>query len=117
MIVMDKENSQKLLDELKIRLLEDLERGSEASETVELEQNKVGRLSRMDAMQQQAMQKATQTLIRKRLVQIEQALEALENDDYGYCGECGDEIPQQRLAIRPEALICVSCQEKQEANF
>lgn len=101
---------------LKKQLLDDLERGADVSETVELEQNKVGRLSRMDAMQQQAMQKASRALIRKRLIQIDKAMKALDLGDYGYCEACGEEISEKRLTIRPEALMCVSCQEQIEAG-
>ena len=111
---MEKDSRYKRLNDLKEKLLEDLERGSEASEVVDLEQSKVGRLSRMDAVQQQAMQQAGRALIRKRLTQIEKAFEALNDGVYGHCQECGDAIPEQRLDIRPEALICVSCQERLE---
>lgn len=86
-----------------------------SSETLTLEQNKVGRLSRMDAMQQQEMHKASQHLIRRRLVQIEKALQALAAGDYGFCEGCGDEISASRLQVRPESLMCVSCQEKLES--
>jgi len=116
MFQMEEKTTYKVLSDLKAKLLEDLQRGSEASGVVELEQNKVGRLSRMDAIQQQAMQKAGQASIEKRLSQIEKALEALRDGDYGYCQECGDEIPEQRLEIRPEALVCVTCQEKLESS-
>ena len=89
---MGEKNAHEILSDLKHQLMEDLERGSEASGVVELEQNKVGRISRMDAMQQQAMQKASLELIHKRLKQIEHALSALKSGEYGYCHECGEEI-------------------------
>lgn len=102
------------LNQLRTELLQDLERGEQAAAVVELEQNKVGRLSRMDALQQQAMQKASRTLIKKRLTQVEQAFGALSAGEYDYCQECGEDIPEQRLAARPETLSCVRCQEKSE---
>lgn len=105
------------LNQLKQSLFDDLERGEEASEVVQLEQNTVGRLSRMDALQQQAMQKASRELIRKRLVQIEHALFAIEEGDYGYCSECGESIDEKRLDIKPEALVCVVCQGKLEGEL
>ncbi len=113
---MDEKQSRETLNELRKTLLEDLKRGEQAAGVVELEQNKVGRLSRMDAMQQQAMQKASQELTRKRLVQVEHAFDALKEGDYGYCHECGEEIAPQRLQVRPETLVCVTCQEKLETN-
>lgn len=102
------------LKALRQTLRVDLERGAESAGVVELEQNKVGRLSRMDAMQQQEMQKAAQVLIKRRLVQIDRAINRIESGDYGYCDLCGEEIPEQRLEIKPEALSCVTCQSKLE---
>ncbi len=111
---MDDQQISRTLAQLRQSLLDDLERGAMGSETVALEQNKVGRLSRMDALQQQAMHKASQSLIRKRLVQIEKAMNALDAGEYGYCEACGDQISDARLQVRPESLMCVPCQEKAE---
>ncbi len=111
---MDNKKTTRILTDLKQSLLDDLERGASGSETVTLEQNKVGRISRMDALQQQAMHKASQNLIRKRLVLIDKALRSIQSGDYGYCESCGNEISASRLQVRPESLMCVSCQEQVE---
>ena len=111
---MDNRKTTRILTDLKQSLLDDLERGASGSETVTLEQNKVGRISRMDALQQQAMHKASQNLIRKRLVLIDKALRSIQSGDYGYCESCGNEISASRLQVRPESLMCVSCQEQVE---
>lgn len=113
---MSKDQQRVLIENVRQSLLDDIERGASASETVELEQNKVGRLSRMDAMQQQEMQKAAQLLIRHRLLNIDRALAALEKDEYGFCELCGEQIPPLRLQVKPEALTCVDCQQKTESN-
>jgi DnaK suppressor protein len=76
---------------------------------VALDQQSVGRLSRMDAMQQQAMSQAQQRARSAELVRIDQALRRLEDGEYGYCLECGDEIPDKRLEIDPSASHCVKC--------
>lgn len=76
---------------------------------VALDQQSVGRLSRMDAMQQQAMSKATEQTRRRDLTRIEAAHRRLRDGDYGYCEECGEEFPDARLAIDPMAERCVSC--------
>ena len=90
--------------------LEELSRISqEARATVELDQQSVGRLSRMDAMQQQAMAEAQERTRKRDLVRIEQAERRLREDEYGYCTECGEEIADGRLAIDPMAEKCVSC--------
>lgn len=82
---------------------------TEARDPVTLDQQSVGRLSRMDAMQQQAMNKATEENRRRDLVRIEAAERRLRDDEYGYCEDCGEEIPDGRLAIDPMAQRCVGC--------
>jgi DnaK suppressor protein len=78
---------------------------------VELDQQMVGRLSRMDAMQIQAMAQALEARRRGRLQMIEAALRRLDDGDYGYCVECGDKIPVGRLSIDPTITRCVDCAE------
>ena len=90
--------------------LEELSRISqEARATVELDQQSVGRLSRMDAMQQQAMAEAQERSRKRDLIRIEQAERRIREGEYGYCSECGEEIADGRLAIDPMAEKCVSC--------
>ena len=94
----------------KRRELEDLsELSADSRDPVELDQQSVGRLSRMDAMQQQAMSKATEQKRRLDLMRIEAAERRLRDGDYGYCEECDEEIPDGRLAIDPMAENCVGC--------
>ena len=81
----------------------------EARQAVELDQQSVGRLSRMDAMQTQAMAQAQERKRQHDLVRIEMAMRRIEAGDYGYCVECGEEIPDKRLAIDPMAEKCVGC--------
>ena len=76
---------------------------------VELDQQAVGRLSRMDAMQIQAMAEASETRRRERLRRIEAALGRLDDGSYGECSECGEAIPLRRLQIDPAATRCVDC--------
>jgi len=76
---------------------------------VELDQQSVGRLSRMDAMQVQAMataQAARRALERKR---VKAALARMDEDEFGYCQTCGEEIGAERLEIDPAAPFCVDC--------
>lgn len=82
---------------------------ADARDPVALDQQSVGRLSRMDAMQQQAMSKATEQKRKRDLVRIEAAERRLRDGDYGYCEECGEQIPDGRLAIDPMAERCVNC--------
>lgn len=83
--------------------------GNEAAAVVELDQTRVGRLSRMDALQGQAM---SQERIRRRELQqkrIAAALARIDRDDYGYCAECGEEIAFERLKFDPTATLCINC--------
>ncbi|MDH3787318.1 MAG: TraR/DksA C4-type zinc finger protein, partial [Xanthomonadales bacterium] len=83
--------------------------------TIELDQTRVGRLSRMDALQAQAMSKETGRRRRQKLLQIEAALRRIEHDEYGYCQECGDEIAPARLNVDPAVSLCIRCAEAGEA--
>ena len=83
--------------------------GDEAAKTVELDQTRVGRLSRMDALQAQAMSIETKRRRGIELQQIEAALRRIERDEYGYCVRCGEEIAAARLEHNPAAPLCISC--------
>lgn len=95
------------------REAEDLRRNEEGTREdrapVELDQQSVGRLSRMDAMQQQAMATAQSRRRVGRLKAIEAALRRIETDDFGWCEHCGEEIPIGRLDLDPCAVRCVDC--------
>lgn len=80
-----------------------------AAETVELDQTRMGRLSRMDAMQGQAMAQATNARRRARTLQIMAALTRIERGDFGSCEECGEAIAWQRLQINPAVTLCIDC--------
>ncbi len=86
-------------------------RGQDAQRTVTLDQQSVGRLSRMDAMQQQAMAKATQARRNQMKQRIQAALIRLGEGEFGYCLTCGEDIATKRLDLDPTALTCVACAE------
>lgn len=96
-----------------LNLKQELEELSEISEearaTVTLDQQSVGRLSRMDALQGQAMAQASERQRRADIQRILAALQRLDEDEYGYCVECGDEIAEKRLEVDPAAAFCINC--------
>ncbi|MFP6663342.1 MAG: TraR/DksA C4-type zinc finger protein [Deltaproteobacteria bacterium] len=98
------------LRELETELREQLARGEEAARPVELDQSAVGRLSRMDAMQQQAMLQATRQKSRLRLAQCRQAIVRANAGEYGFCVSCEEPIGYPRLAVSPESPFCLDCQ-------
>lgn len=106
---MDLELARKRLHEKQQELEELSSISAESRDPVALDQQSVGRLSRMDAMQQQAMSKATEAARARDLLRVEAALRRLRDGEYGYCEECGEEIPDGRLKIDPMAERCVGC--------
>ena len=76
---------------------------------VTLDQQSVGRLSRMDALQSQAMAQTTQNrrhVLRRGLLS---ALQRLKDDNFGFCEDCGEDIAPKRLEFNPTVLLCVGC--------
>lgn len=100
--------------ELKSGLLKAAETGQQAEGVVELDQARVGRLSRMDAMQAQAMSVETGRRRRQHLVEIDAALERIGTGDFGECFECGEYIHPGRLEANPVATLCIQCAEALE---
>jgi len=76
---------------------------------VELDQQSVGRLSRMDALQVQAMAQATEERRRQRAGKVRAALRRLDEGLWGECVGCGEEIAPARLALDPAAATCIAC--------
>ena len=107
-------------DELKAaflpRLEQELQSLREASvqtaadrKPVELDQQSVGRLSRMDAMQQQAMAAAQETRRHGRIKALGAAIRRIEAGEFGYCDGCGDFIGLPRLELDPTIMRCRDC--------
>ena len=96
----------------KQELIHDAELSAGDRQAVVLDQTSVGRLSRMDALQSQAMALETGRRREVELRRIELALERIKNDEYGYCQSCDEEIPTKRLEMDPATPICVECANK-----
>ncbi len=103
-----KEMKSRLL-EMQSELADETQRGTEGTKTVMLDQQSVGRLSRMDAIQNQAIAQAAQARREQLKNRIQSALARIEEDEFGYCVECGDEIAPKRLDLDPTTTICVTC--------
>ena len=110
----DLQHFEALLLKLKTELLKAGETGQQAEEVVELDQTRVGRLSRMDAMQAQAMSLETGRRRRQHILEIDAALERIRTADYGDCFDCGEIINPARLNADPTATLCIGCAEALE---
>ena len=111
-MTLDSKTARKRLEERRKELNELSAISTEARATVMLDQQSVGRLSRMDAMQQQAMAEASERARAAELSRIAAALKRLDDGDYGYCLDCGEEIGEKRLAIDPSVPLCIACSRK-----
>lgn len=76
---------------------------------VELDQQSVGRLSRQDALQQQAMANAQEARRGNEQRKIKAAFLRIDEGEYGFCAECGDAIAEKRLLVDLTATHCAGC--------
>ncbi|KAJ02350.1 TraR/DksA family transcriptional regulator [Sulfitobacter mediterraneus] len=83
--------------------------GLDGQKTVELDQQAVGRLSRMDALQNQAMAQAQARRRGAERLRINAALHRLEEGEYGFCTDCGEAVEDARLAADPSIPKCLDC--------
>jgi DnaK suppressor protein len=90
-------------------LLDLVNSSADSRKPVELDQTRVGRLSRMDALQNQAMSLEAERRRKAELLRIEASLKRIEAGDYGYCVTCGEQIPLRRLELDPTLPTCVHC--------
>lgn len=97
------------LEEIAAEAATDSDTAAEARSTVTLDQQSVGRLSRMDAIQGQAMARAGRARRRALGARAAAALARMEEGEFGYCTDCGEEIPEGRLDFDPTLAMCVSC--------
>lgn len=81
----------------------------EGRKPVALDQESVGRLSRMDAMQVQAMAQALERRRQSEKARIDAALARIDDDEFGWCIDCGEQIAPKRLAHDPSVAKCVKC--------
>ena len=100
------------LEKLERELKSQLEANAGSAKPVLLDQTAVGRLSRVDSMQSQAMANAARQAMMNRLKQCNAALQAVERGEYGSCRICEEPIGVKRLTAKPEAPLCLRCQSR-----
>ena len=72
-------------------------------------ENAIGRISRMDAINNRSVNVAALRQVEQTLLKLQNALEKIDNDDFGKCSQCGKEIQTGRIRFRPESAFCMSC--------
>lgn len=97
------------LEALRADLLASLEGDNDQTGTVQLDQQMMGRLSRMDALQGQQMALEAERRRKRQLVAVEHALRRIADEEYGECFDCGDTIDPKRLEFDPTVTRCIQC--------
>ncbi len=112
--------SPDILERFKIRLLEERAKIVHDMDKLVKESNELGKDGTMDIGDEASDLSNRQLLLslneadRKKLVEIEEALERIEEGTYGICEECGDPISIKRLEVKPTAIYCVECKSRME---
>ena len=106
---LDTQQYKQVLLKLQADLLAVEQSGQEAAQTVELDQTVVGRVSRMDALQGQAMAKDSQQRRTIQLQRITASLQRIEKGIFGLCLRCGEAIHVKRLEFDPSTPLCIDC--------
>lgn len=101
---------------LREKLIDNSSASDEAAEVVEADQSRMGRLSRMDALQGQAMSIEARRRRKATLARISGALRRIDEGEFGVCDSCGETIPAGRLEADPTVTLCVGCAERAESD-
>ena len=100
---------EQILLAMKYQILELDKTSEESKKPVLLDQSSIGRVSRVDAIQQQQMAEASSRRRLLKIKKIEIALNKIKLNEFGICIECGDDIALGRLEIDPTYTKCVNC--------
>ena len=102
------EHFRKCLQDLAEEINVDLAANRDDAEIVELDTS-IGRLSRMDAMQNQQMALELRRRRENQLLRIKNAFKRMDRGEYGRCSKCKRAITEERLEVFPDAVMCVLC--------
>ena len=72
-------------------------------------ENAIGRISRMDAINNKSINDAALHNAKNKLVRLKRCLQELDAESYGLCRQCGEEIEFEKLLVMPESVRCVTC--------
>ncbi|MCA1743412.1 MAG: TraR/DksA C4-type zinc finger protein [Desulfovibrionales bacterium] len=109
---MDKKIKEQIKEQISKQLqdlTEEIKDMEERSQTVNLDEP-IGRLSRMDSITNQGIALSSLNKAKIRLTRLEMALKRIDEDDeFGYCENCGEDIAIKRLMALPESTLCIHC--------
>ncbi len=103
-----KEELVDIIEKEMVKLKKKIEELKEFTQPVEPD-CAIGRISRMDAINNKIIYDASIQNSRSRLAQLENILQMKDDDSFGVCIKCHRDIPTERLKIRPEIRLCAGC--------
>ncbi len=111
---MTKEERAELKSKIKtaIILTEEKIKGMESMAEPITPENSIGRISRMDAINNKSVVEAALRTARKRLNSLKLAVSKVEDENFGLCSMCKNPIPAARLMYMPESTRCVRCADR-----
>lgn len=113
-MTIDHDSFRALIRDELTSLEESLRQASASAGTLELDQSSVGRLSRMDALQQQAMAQELRARLVMRKRRLDAALVRVDAGSFGSCCQCGEELDTRRLQHDPATVFCSDCVAERE---
>ena len=72
-------------------------------------ENSIGRISRMDAINNKSVVDAALRTSKEKLSALKSMLNKINDEDFGLCDRCGDPIPEKRIILMPQSKFCVRC--------
>ena len=111
---MEKLNKEEILARVKVAIEKTEKKVSsyrEITKPVEPE-NAIGRISRMDAINNKSVSEAALRKAEEKLSQLKYILTKIDSDDFGICARCGNPIPVERILFVPQSIYCVRCSGK-----
>ncbi len=107
-MAIDKEAVRQKIEEEIVKTRESVAELEEQAKPVSPE-NAIGRISRMDAINNKSVIEASLRQAKDKLLKLEKALSKVDEDKFGICVQCGNPIPIGRIMLMPHAIRCVNC--------
>ena len=105
---MDVEKIRNLFEHEILKTLNSISRYEELSQPISPD-NAIGRVSRMDAINNKSVLDAALQKAKERLIGLERNMEKLGSKDFGVCPKCKKDIRIERILLAPESSFCVNC--------
>jgi len=110
---MDKKELKKVVEQIEKEIIKTTELIGEYKEMTKpiAPENAIGRLSRMDAINNKSVTEAALRTAEEKLSSLKYLISRVNEDDFGLCRRCRQAIPLPRLMFMPQSQFCVNCAE------